>query len=106
MAVYDYYGAERMAFDGTVRSIEWKSPNHGLPLISLTTSTGVNWVQHYRLLLDHKLKVGDHFRKAAGSHDCTINGVVQQCVPYLFVTAQQGAPADRPASASLRQPGG
>jgi hypothetical protein len=80
MASYDYYRAERMAFDGKVVNIEWKSQNHGMPLVTLRTTVGLESVQHYRLLIDPRLKVGDNFSKAAGSRDCTVNGEARQCV--------------------------
>ena len=76
----DYYEADRMAFDGWVQSIEWNSPNHGLPLVSLRTNSGVELVQHFRLDINKKLKSGDRFSKSANSRECAINGVVYVCV--------------------------
>lgn len=80
VAMYDYSGAERLAFDGRVENIEWKSGNHGMPLVTLRTKAGLAPVQHYRLLIDPHLQVGDHYSKAGGSRDCTINGDVRHCV--------------------------
>jgi hypothetical protein len=77
---YDYYGAERMAFDGQVVSIELESRNHGLPLVTLRTKVGLKLIQHYRLYIDPQLKIGDHFSKESGSRDCTINNEVRYCV--------------------------
>jgi hypothetical protein len=79
LATYDYYGAERMAFDGQVVSIEWQSQNHGMPLVTLRTNVGFESLQHYRLVIDPRLKVGANFNKAAGTN-CTVNGEARQCV--------------------------
>ena len=78
--INDYHEADRMAFDGWVQSIEWNSQNHGLPLVSLRTNSGVKLVQHFRLDINKKLKSGDRFSKSAGSHECAIDGVVYVCV--------------------------
>jgi hypothetical protein len=80
LATYDYYGAERMAFDGQVVNIEWQSQNHGMPLVTLRTHVGFESVQHYRLVIDPRLKVGDNFSKAARANNCTVNGEARQCV--------------------------
>ncbi|MCL6417731.1 hypothetical protein MIB92_18875 [Aestuariirhabdus sp. Z084] len=82
MSIYQYNEPERQRFDGTVSLIDWKSSNHGMPLIEIKRNNGTTQRFHStRILLnaDH-LKVGDQIIKESGSLNCLINETEVACV--------------------------
>ena len=68
--------------EGVVASIDWKSKNHGMPLIGIKTkSSRMKWFHSTKILLNpSNLKVGDAFKKQAGSFNCEINGTKIPCI--------------------------
>ena len=82
MSVRDHDDAERQAFSGQVSFIEWKSSNHGMPLIEISRSNGTKIkFHHYRIILDSsQLKVGDSISKVSGSKLCEINQNPVRCI--------------------------
>ncbi|MEP0175775.1 MAG: hypothetical protein ABJD02_04275 [Paraglaciecola sp.] len=69
-------------FKGVVIQIDWKSKNHGMPLIQVRATTGkVKKFHHYRINLSKSdLKVGDSFEKLKSSRFCLINNKEVECV--------------------------
>lgn len=82
MSMRDHDAAERLAFSGEVSFIEWKSRNHGMPLIEVVRSNGTKVkFHHHRIILDStQLKVGDEIAKTAGSKLCEINEKSVLCI--------------------------
>ena len=82
MSVRDHDEAEQQAFSGLVSFIEWKSSNHGMPLIEISRSNGTKIkFHHYHIILDSsQLKVGDSISKVSGSKSCDINQNPVPCI--------------------------
>jgi hypothetical protein len=82
MSIRDHDEAEAQAFSGQVSFIEWKSSNHGMPLIEISRSNGTKTkFHHYRIILDSsQLKVGDSIAKISGSKVCEINQISVPCI--------------------------
>ncbi len=79
---FDYKEPESRSLDSWVSFIDWKSKNHGMPLILLTRQNGTKQkFHHYRIILTAEdLKVGDHLVKARDSKICEINGEPILCL--------------------------
>lgn len=73
---------ESQSFDGWVSFVDWKSKNHGMPLIEIKRENGtVKRFHHSRIVLSsEQLNVGDRFIKESGSKYCDINGKAILCV--------------------------
>lgn len=82
MSMRDYDEAERMGFSGEVSFIEWKSKNHGMPLIEIIRSNGTKIKFHHsRIIIDStQLKVGDSIIKVSDSKMCKINESAVPCI--------------------------
>ncbi|MGY8870418.1 MAG: hypothetical protein ACKVJE_08270 [Pseudomonadales bacterium] len=82
MSIKDHNEAERQGFSGWVSFIEWKSRNHGMPLIEVSRSNGTKIkFHHHRIILDStQLKVGDLIAKVSGSKVCEINKSSVSCI--------------------------
>ena len=82
MSIQDRNSIEDDHFSGIVRSIEWKSRNHEMPLIFIRNDKGRDFkFHHYRIALKpDQLKVGDHIAKEKGSLMCLINDKEFKCV--------------------------
>ena len=74
--------AERQGFSGFVTYIEWKSRNHGMPLIEISRANGTKTKFHHHLIIldSSQLNVGDSFSKEGGSKICKINNEPVQCL--------------------------
>ena len=74
--------AERQGFSGFVTYIEWKSRNHGMPLIEISRANGTKTkFHHHRIILDSsQLNLGDSFSKEGDSKICKINNEPIQCL--------------------------
>lgn len=79
---FDYKEPEGKILNSWVSFIDWKSKNHGMPLILLTRKNGTKQKFHHtRIILTAKdLKVGDHLVKARDSKICEINGEPILCL--------------------------
>lgn len=82
VGVREHGAVERKAFSGRVTFIEWKSRNHGMPLIEIVHSNGIEFrFHHHRIALDAtQLKVGDTISKVEGSKMCDINQTPILCI--------------------------
>ena len=78
----DYGEPERIAFEGHVSFIDWKSKNHGMPLIEVSRSNGTKIkFSSTRITLDSsQLKIGDLLKKTSGSKSCEINEKSVICI--------------------------
>ena len=79
---FDYQEPINQSFDGQVTHIDWKSRNHGMPLILLKRENGLEQKLHSSriALTSAELKVGDMLLKKSGSNECVINGKSVTCI--------------------------
>lgn len=79
---FDYKEPESRSLDSWVTFIDWKSKNHGMPLILLTRKNGTKEKFHHTriILAAEDLKIGDHLVKARNSKICEINGEPILCL--------------------------
>ena len=82
MSVRDHSAVERLGFSGRVTFIEWKSRNHGMPLIEIGRDNATKTKFHDRriILSSSQLKVGDLIIKEGGSKVCEINKKPVPCI--------------------------
>ncbi len=82
MGYQDYMIPVEFSAQGKVTSIEWKSSNHGMPIIEISRDNNViNIFSSNRITLNStQIKVGDSFSKVGGSKACQINKRTLQCV--------------------------
>ncbi len=68
--------AKNFYADGFVVNVEWETRNHGAPLIEIQQINGeIKSINSTAVVLSEwQIKVGDSFRKDAGSLHCEING--------------------------------
>jgi len=67
--------------EGKVFEIQWTTTNHNLPLFKIKQGNKIVEIQHHRVLLTSKqIKVGDSFKKIAGSKTCFINAEEIPCI--------------------------
>jgi len=73
---------ERLQFDGVVTAIDWKTRNHGMPLIEISASnkTKVKFNSNRIILDSSQLKIGDSISKTSDSIYCQVNGAKVQCL--------------------------
>lgn len=78
----DYMKPIRFHADGTVSSIEWKSRNHGMPVIGIRIENGTikTFTSNRITLTSEKISIGDSFRKVSDSKYCDINENSVLCV--------------------------
>ncbi len=71
----DSLSARNMEVEGVVKSIVWRTRNHGDPRIIVKDLNGEEKIlSHYTIVLKPKeLKVGDYIVKIKGDVYCTIN---------------------------------
>ena len=81
-SIHDRYSVIDERFDGIVYHIDWKSKNHGMPLIEIKSRIGkVKKFHHFFIsLTSDDIKVGDKFRKVSGSTNCFINDIEMECL--------------------------
>ncbi len=79
---YDYRDPENQRLNAWVSSIDWKSKNHGMPLIMLKRQNGTEQRFHHSsiTLTSENLKIGDLLVKESGSKMCEINGKKIRCL--------------------------
>jgi len=82
MGYNDYMKPVGFSAQGTVTAINWKSRNHGMPVIDIVGNNGVTMqFSSNRITLESsQLKVGDSFKKVSSSKLCQINKNIVQCV--------------------------
>ena len=72
-----------LGFEGVVLDIDWKSKNHGLPLIEildLKRNKKIVFSNYLITLKNGDLSVGDRIIKKKGSKECFINDVAIICI--------------------------
>jgi hypothetical protein len=82
MSYLDHKKPLTQSFNGLVTYIEWRSKNHGMPLIEIKQENGtVKRFHTPRIILkDSQLKVGDRLVKESGSKYCQINSEKVLCL--------------------------
>jgi hypothetical protein len=82
MSYLDHKKPLTQSFNGLATYIEWKSKNHGMPLIEIKQENGTAKRFHNpRIILkDSQLKVGDRLVKESGSKYCQINSEKVLCL--------------------------
>lgn len=79
----DVDSALNLGFDGEVIAINWKSRNHGLPLIEVRdfSNSKVIVFSHYKITLrEGDLNIGDKISKVKGEKQCHVNGIPLKCI--------------------------
>ena len=69
---------------GRVTIATWEGKNHGMPLFVIRQNNNAGQLKKLEsndvLLTPSQIKVGDEFKKIAGSKNCIINNVELQCI--------------------------
>ncbi len=68
--------------DGVVSYVAWDTKNHGMPLFEIKPEKGTVKKFHHQRIILHKdqIKIGDNFKKLAGSTNCLINNIQVPCI--------------------------
>ena len=71
-----------LGFDGEVESINWKSKNHGWPLIRIKeVNNRIVDFNHFKIILKAEdISVGDKIKKIEGEDMCLINNIKKKCL--------------------------
>jgi len=86
IAIPEMYKAHKepevFSAQGIVSSINWKSRNHGMPIIEIRDKNGTTtkFSSNRITLIPEQLKVGDSFNKQSDSSSCEINDKLVRCV--------------------------
>ena len=77
----NYELIETFEVNGKVVKINWKSRNHGMPIISIKQDDQIKHFKSNRITLDvGDVAVGDSFIKLADSKECKINNELIRCI--------------------------
>lgn len=81
VARFNHKKIEQFSATGIVTNINWKSQNHGMPVISISDNGEVKHFRSNRITLSAEdIKEGDTFEKAKGSKQCIINEYIVTCI--------------------------
>ena len=77
-----YWEAFNFSAAGVVVEAKWNTANHNMSLFTIENNAGKRKKFHFSkvILKPEQIKVGDRFRKKAGSKNCFINELEVQCV--------------------------
>ena len=80
--ILDSGEGERQAFSGWVTHIDWRSRNHGAPLVIVKrkNNTEIKFWPSGDLVDSSRLKLGDAISKMKGSKFCIVNGQPIGCI--------------------------
>ena len=73
----------KQGFSGTVMDIQWKSSNHGMPLILVENEKKMKSYKFHNsriILTSNDLQIGDNIIKLKESKDCVVNDVKIKCL--------------------------